>query len=93
MKLKGWTLPKRKTGNAPHVKISISVTQNPNERWATDFGNTFCDNDGCYIFAPVIDCGTCEVLSYALKLTGKAKIVEPVLEEALLSRFGTLHPS
>jgi putative transposase len=91
VKLKGWTLPKRKTRSRPRVETNISVAKNPNERWATDLGNIFCGDDGWCVFAPVIDCCTREVLDHALKLTGKAKTVERVLEEAILTRFGTLH--
>jgi putative transposase len=91
MKLKGWTLPKRRTGNRPQVKSNTSVTGLPNKRWSTDLGNIFCGDDGWCVFAPVIDCCTCEVLGHALELTGKARTAERALEQALLTRFGTLH--
>ena len=90
MKLKGWTLPKRRTGHRPRVKASSSIAQNPNERWATDLAMLHCGKDGWCVFVPVIDCCTREVLGHALELTGKAKTAERALEEALLSRFGTL---
>jgi len=91
MKLKGWTLPKRKAGSRPRVETNKSATETPNERWATDLGNIFCGEDGWCVFAPVIDCCTREVLGHAIELTGKSKTVERALEEALLARFGTLH--
>lgn len=91
MKLKGWTLPKRRTGSRPRVQTNISVTEAPNQRWATDLGNIFCGEDGWCVFAPVIDCCTREVLGHALEFTGKAKTAERALEGALLNRFGTLH--
>jgi putative transposase len=90
MKIKGWTLPKRRTGNRPRVKVSTSVTDQPNQRWATDLASIHCGKDGWCVFVPVIDCCTREVLGFAIELTGRAKTAERALEEALLTRFGTL---
>lgn len=91
MKLKRWTLPKRKTGSRPRVTSNKSIAEKPNQRWATDLGNIFCGEDGWCVFAPVIDCCTREVLGYSLEFTGKARTAERALEQALLKRFGTLH--
>lgn len=90
MKLKGWTLPKRRSGNRPRVKITSSIAENPNQRWATDLALIHCGRDGWCVFVPVIDCCTREVLGHALERTGRAKTAERALEEALLARFGTL---
>lgn len=90
MKLKGWTLPKRRAGNRPRVKITSSIAENPNQRWATDLALIHCGRDGWCVFVPVIDCCTREVLGHALERTGRAKTAERALEEALLARFGTL---
>ena len=90
MKLKGWTLPKRRAGNRPRVKITSSITEKPNQRWATDLALIHCGRDGWCVFVPLIDCCTREVLGHALERTGKAKTAERALEEALLARFGTL---
>ena len=90
MKLKGWTLPKRRAGRRPRVKGSTSVAQRPDQRWATDLAMIHCGRDGWCVFVPVIDCCTREVLGHALELTGRAKTAERALEEALLARFGTL---
>lgn len=90
MKLKGWTLPKRRAGSRPRVKISSSITQEPNQRWATDLALIHCGKDGWCVFVPVIDCCSREVLGHALERTGRAKTAERALEEALLSRFGAL---
>ncbi len=49
-----------------------------------------CGRDGWGVFVPVIDCCTREVLGHALERMGRAKTAERALEEALLSRFGTL---
>lgn len=90
MKLKGWTLPKRRAGSRPRVKISSSITQEPNRRWATDLALIHCGKDGWCVFVPVIDCCSREVLGHALERTGRAKTAERALEEALLGRFGAL---
>ena len=90
MKLKGWTLPKRRTGRRPRVEASRSVAEHPNQRWATDLALVHCGRDGWCVFVPVIDCCTREVLGHAVERTGRAKTAERALEEALLARFGTL---
>lgn len=90
MKLKGWTLPKRRTGRRPRVEASRSVAECPNQRWATDLALVHCGRDGWCVFVPVIDCCTREVLGHAVERTGRAKTAERALEEALLARFGTL---
>ena len=90
MRLKGWTLPKRRSGRRPRVKGSTSVADRPDQRWATDLAMIHCGRDGWCVFVPVIDCCTREVLGHALELTGRAKTAERALEEALLARFGTL---
>ena len=90
MKLKNWTLPKRRSGHRPRVKASSSITALPNQRWATDLALINCGRNGWCVFVPVIDCCTREVLGHALELTGRAKTAERALEEALLSRFGAL---
>lgn len=90
MKLKGWTLPKRRTGRRPRVEASRSVAPSPNQRWSTDLALVHCGRDGWCVFVPVIDCCTREVLGHALERTGRAKTAERALEDALLHRFGTL---
>ena len=90
MRLKGWTLPKRRAGRRPRVQGSSSIAERPNQRWATDLALIHCGKDGWCVFVPVIDCCTREVLGHALELTGRAKTAERALEEALLSRFGAL---
>lgn len=90
MRLKGWTLPKRRTGRRPRVEASRSVAPSPNQRWATDLALVHCGRDGWCVFVPVIDCCTREVLGHAVERTGRAKTAERALEEALLNRFGAL---
>lgn len=90
MKLKGWTLPKRRSGRRPRVEHSKSVTQEPNQRWATDLALVNCGKDGWCVFVPVIDCCTREIVGHSLEKTGRTKSAERALEEALLKRFGTV---
>ena len=91
MKLKGWTVYKRRKGGRPRV-TSPSVAPKPNVRWATDIASVFCGaKDGWCSFVPVIDCCTREILGWELAPTARAKTAERALEEALLSRFGHLH--
>lgn len=90
MRIKGWTLPKRRAGRRPRVKGASSIAERPNQRWATDLALIHCGKDGWCVFVPVIDCCTREVLGHSLELTGRAKTAERALEEALLARFGTL---
>ncbi len=90
MKLKGWTLPKLRTGHHPRVEASCSVAPSPNQRWATDLALVHCGKDGWCVFVPVIDCCTREIPGHALERTGRAKTAERALEEALLNRFGAL---
>lgn len=90
MQIKGWTLPKRRTGHRPRVEVSRSVAAAPDQRWATDLALGHCGRDGWCVFVPVVDCCTREILGHALERTGRAKTAERALEEALLKRFGTL---
>ncbi|TAF24244.1 MAG: hypothetical protein EAZ71_11135, partial [Verrucomicrobia bacterium] len=76
MKLKGWTLPKRKAGSRPRVRISRSIADRPDQRWATDLALIHCGRDGWCVFVPVIDCCTREILGHALEPTGRAKTAE-----------------
>lgn len=90
MKLKGWTLPKRRTGRRPRVEAYRSVAPSPDVLWATDLALVHCGRDGCCVFVPIIDRCTREILGHALERTGRAKTAERAHEEALLNRFGTL---
>ncbi len=90
MKLKGWTLPKRKAGARQRVRLSRSIADRPDQRWATDLALIHCGRDGWCVFLPVIDCCTQEIFGPALEATGRAKTAERALKEALLGRFGTL---
>ncbi len=91
MKARGWGVYRRRSGKRPRVKAMRSVASHPDERWATDLALVDCGVDGWCVFAPVLDCCTRECLGWSLELTGRATTAERALEEALLTRFATLH--
>ncbi len=89
MRLKGWTVKKRRKGFRPRVAVSSSIAPRPDLRWATDIALVFCGAaDGWCSFVPVIDCCTREVLGWELSHTARAKTAERALEAALIGRFG-----
>lgn len=89
MRIKGWTLKKRIVGQRPRVQFRTSVTDRPNERWATDISMVFCgERDGWCSFVAVIDCCTREILGWELSHAARAKTAERALESALINRFG-----
>ena len=90
MRIKRWTVHKRKKGNRPRVKVKRSQTKKPDTRWSTDLALVFCGaQDGWCSFVPVVDCCTRELLGWELDHTGRAKTAQRALEGALLKRFGT----
>ena len=92
MKLRGWTMNKRRVGWRPRVDVSRSIAERPDRRWATDIALAFCgETDGWCAFVPVLDCCTREVLGWELSRTARAKTAERALEAALIGRFGWVH--
>jgi len=91
MRLKRWTLKARRAGQRPRVQASRSITEAPNQRWATDIALVHCGADGWCAMVPVIDYCTREILGWELDHTARAKTAERALEGALLNRFGWLH--
>ena len=91
MRIKGWTLKARRAGRRPRVQVTRSITERPDERWATDLAMVQCGEDGWCHFVPVIDCCTREILGWELDPSARAKPAERALETALLTRFGWLH--
>ena len=88
-KRRGWSCKLRRIGGRPRVQASKSVTQRPDERWATDIAMVWCgEKDGWCSFVPVLDCCTRQVLGWELAHTARAKTAERALESALLRRFG-----
>ncbi len=88
--LKHWQVKKRPTGFRPRIQALPSVAQAPNERWATDLCRVWAGCDGWAVLALVIDCHSRELLGWHLSRSGKSKTAESALEQALISRFGTL---
>ena len=89
--LKHWQVRKRKSGARPRVQALPSVASKPNERWATDMARVWCGapHKWCALTL-VMDCHTREALGWRLSPTGNAKAAEAALEEALITRYGTL---
>lgn len=88
MRRKGWTLKQRRVGRRPRVEVTRSVTERPDQRWATDLAMVHRGADGWCSIVPVIDCCTREVLGWELDRTARAKTAERALESALIHRFG-----
>ncbi len=88
--LKGWQVKKRAIGFRPRIQALPSVASFPDERWSTDLCRVWAGRDGWAVLALVIDCHTRELLGWHLSRSGKASTAGNALEQALLSRFGTL---
>jgi len=65
------------------------LAKRPDERWATDVCRVW-GGDGWLTLALVIDCHTRELLGWQLSRSGKASTAGAALEQALISRFGSL---
>jgi putative transposase len=85
-----WQVKKRPIGFRPRIQALPSVASQPNERWATDLCRVWSGRDGWAVLALVIDCHSRELLGWHLSRSGKSKTAESALEQALISRFGTL---
>jgi putative transposase len=88
--IKSWQVKKRAVGQRPRVQSLPSVATRPNERWSTDLCRVWGGHDGWLSLALVIDCCTRELLGWHLSRSGKAKTAEAALEQALISRYGSL---
>jgi putative transposase len=88
--LKGWQVRKRPIGQRPRIQALPSVATRPDERWSTDLCRVWGGKDGWLSLALVIDCHTRELLGWHLSRSGKASTATGALEQALISRFGTL---
>ena len=88
--LKGWQVRKRAIGQRPRIEALPSVATAPNQRWATDLCRVWGGKDGWLSLALVIDCHTRQLLGWQLSRSGKASTAVAALEQALITRFGTL---
>jgi putative transposase len=88
--LHGWQVRKRAVGQRPRIEAKVSATQRPDERWATDLCRVWGGRDGWLVLALVIDCYTRQLLGWHLARTGKATTAGAALEQALITRYGSL---
>jgi len=88
--LKGWQVRKRSVGERPRIEAKKSVAERPDERWSTDLCRVWGGRDGWLVLALVIDCHTRQLLDWQLSRSGKASTAAAALEQALITRFGTL---
>lgn len=88
MRREGWTVYKRRKGGRPRAKVKTSITDRPDERWATDIALVHCGDDGWCALVPVIDCCTREVVGWELSDSWRSRTAERALESALIRRFG-----
>ncbi|XUP36902.1 IS3 family transposase (plasmid) [Xanthomonas axonopodis pv. vasculorum] len=88
--IKGWQVRKRAVGKRPRIEALPSVAGAPNRRWATDLCRVWGGKDGWLSLALVIDCHTRQLLGWQLSRTGRASTAVAALEQALITRFGTL---
>lgn len=88
--LQGWQVRKRSLGQRPRIEALPSIAAAPNERWATDLCRIWGGRDGWLTLALVMDCYTRQLLGWHLSRSGKASTAAAALEQALITRFGTL---
>ncbi|RTE56206.1 hypothetical protein EI541_19885 [Xanthomonas citri pv. eucalyptorum] len=88
--IRGWQVCKRAVGKRPRIEALPSVASAPNQRWATDLCRVWGGKDGWLSLALVIDCHTRQLLGWQLSRTGRASTAVAALEQALITRFGTL---
>ena len=89
-KIKGWQVRKRPIGRRPRIEALPSVASRPDERWSTDLARLWAGRDQWASLALVMDCHTRELLGWHLSRSGKATTASSALEQALITRFGTL---
>lgn len=95
--IKGWQAkpikrPSRSKGRRyevvdPKGKIEVSF---PNLRWSTDLTKFYVEEVGWVNLIPVIDCCTRECVGKRISVRGRAREAKDALEDAVLSRFGTI---
>lgn len=88
--LKGWQMRKRSVGFRPRAEALPSRAEGPDQRWSTDLCRIWGGRDGWLTLALVMDCHTREILGWQLSRSGRATTAASALEQALITRFGTL---
>ncbi len=78
---------KRHHRKPPHTGQVISAL--PNQRWSSDILEIRCWNREKGRLAMITDCGNIEVLSYAWERSLVSKVVQKMIQEALMKRFKT----
>jgi len=81
---------KRAVGKRPRIEALASVATAPDQRWATDLCRVCGGRDGWLTLALMIDCHTRQLLGWQLSRSGKASTAAAALEQALVTRYGTL---
>lgn len=90
VQIKGWQVRKRPVGFRPRIEAKISLSNRPNERWATDLCCVWTGQDGWATRPLVADGHSRELVGWHLSRSGKSQTAESALEHALIARFGTL---
>lgn len=85
-----WQVRKRPVGFRPRIQALPSRASRPNERWATDLCRVWTGKDNWSTLALVIDCYSRELLGWHLSRSARSKTAEAALEQALITRFGSL---
>ena len=88
--IKGWQVRRRAVGHRPRIQAMPSVATRPDERWSTDLCRVWGGRDGWLSLALVMDCHTRQLLGWQLSRSGKATTAAAALEQALISRYGSL---
>jgi putative transposase len=87
MQRNGWAVAVRPKGMRPRARASRSVSEGPNQRWATDMTHFYCADSGwCHVIA-VIDCWNRQIVGYRVSRKQNASVAEGALEDALIRRF------
>jgi putative transposase len=92
LKCKRWFVHQRQLTPRPRVQGRRSVAPASDLRWAIDLTHVSCGADGWGHLAAIIDCHDREIVGWEFSLRGRAREAERALEEACLTRFGTLRP-
>jgi putative transposase len=92
LRQQGWFVHQRRVTPRPRVQGWRSIAAASNERWAMDVTHIPVGADGWAHLAAIIDCHDRAVIGYEFALRGRAREAERALEDACLTRLGTLRP-